>query len=254
VARRAPSDVRPTKLIITGAKGRMGQTLLSCAERSPEVQVIGQIDLGDDLLGLVKETDAVIDFSFHDVTGQFASVCAEHRKALVIGTTGHSEAEKSQISNWSAQIPIVWASNYSTGVNTLFWLTRKAAEILGPNFDLEIVEMHHRAKKDAPSGTATTLAEILASVRKQQLSKVLRHGRQGIIGERPAAEIGMHSLRGGDVLGDHTVVFAAHGERLELTHRASSRETFAHGALRAAQWVVQQKPGLYDMQDVLGLK
>ena len=254
MARRAPSDVRPTKLIITGAKGRMGQTLLSCAERSPEVQVIGQIDLGDDLLGLVKETDAVIDFSFHDVTGQFASVCAEHRKALVIGTTGHSEAEKSQISNWSAQIPIVWASNYSTGVNTLFWLTRKAAEILGPNFDLEIVEMHHRAKKDAPSGTATTLAEILASVRKQQLSKVLRHGRQGIIGERPAAEIGMHSLRGGDVLGDHTVVFAAHGERLELTHRASSRETFAHGALRAAQWVVQQKPGLYDMQDVLGLK
>jgi len=254
VARRAPSDVRPTKLIITGAKGRMGQTLLSCAERSPEVQVIGQIDLGDDLLGLIKETDAVIDFSFHDATGQFASVCAEHRKALVIGTTGHSEAEKSQISNWSAQIPIVWASNYSTGVNTLFWLTRKAAEILGPNFDLEIVEMHHRTKKDAPSGTATTLAEILASVRKQQLSKVLRHGRQGIIGERPAAEIGMHSLRGGDVLGDHTVVFAAHGERLELTHRASSRETFAHGALRAAQWVVQQKPGLYDMQDVLGLK
>ena len=254
MARRAPSDVRPTKLIITGAKGRMGQTLLSCAERSPEVQVIGQIDLGDDLLGLVKETDAVIDFSFHDATGQFASVCAEHRKALVIGTTGHSEAEKSQISNWSAQIPIVWASNYSTGVNTLFWLTRKAAEILGPNFDLEIVEMHHRAKKDAPSGTATTLAEILASVRKQQLSKVLRHGRQGIIGERPAAEIGMHSLRGGDVVGDHTVVLAAHGERLELTHRASSRETFAHGALRAAQWVVQQKPGLYDMQDVLGLK
>ena len=254
MARRAPSDVRPTKLIITGAKGRMGQTLLSCAERSPEVQVIGQIDLGDDLLGLIKETDAVIDFSFHDATGQFASVCAEHRKALVIGTTGHSEAEKSQISNWSAQIPIVWASNYSTGVNTLFWLTRKAAEILGPNFDLEIVEMHHRAKKDAPSGTATTLAEILASVRKQQLSKVLRHGRQGIIGERPAAEIGMHSLRGGDVVGDHTVVLAAHGERLELTHRASSRETFAHGALRAAQWVVQQKPGLYDMQDVLGRK
>ena len=254
MARRAPSDVRPTKLIITGAKGRMGQTLLSCAERSPEVQVIGQIDLGDDLLGLIKETDAVIDFSFHDATGQFASVCAEHRKALVIGTTGHSEAEKSQISNWSAQIPIVWASNYSTGVNTLFWLTRKAAEILGPNFDLEIVEMHHRTKKDAPSGTATTLAEILASVRKQQLSKVLRHGRQGFIGERPAAEIGMHSLRGGDVLGDHTVVFAAHGERLELTHRASSRETFAHGALRAAQWVVQQKPGLYDMQAVLGLR
>src|SRR5206468_2489822 len=254
VARRAPADVRPTKLIITGAKGRMGQTLLSCAERSPEVQVIGQIDLGDDLLGLIKETDAVIDFSFHDATGQFASVCAEHRKALVIGTTGHSEAEKSQISSLKSNIPIVWASNYSTGVNTLFWLTRKAAEILGPNFDLEVVEMHHRMKKDAPSGTAATLAEILAAVRKQQLSKVIRHGRQGIVGERTPAEIGMHSLRGGDVVGDHTVIFAANGERLELTHKASSRETFASGALRAAQWVVHQKPGLYDVQDVLGLK
>src|SRR5437016_4170788 len=232
----------------------MGQTLVACAEGNPELQVAGQIDLGDDLLPLIKEVDVVIDFSFHDATAQFAAVCAEHRKALVIGTTGHGDAEKSQIASLKSTIPMVWASNYSTGVNTLFWLTRKAAEILGPNFDLEIVEMHHRTKKDAPSGTATTLAEILASVRKQQLSKVLRHGRQGIIGERPAAEIGMHSLRGGDVLGDHTVVFAAHGERLELTHRASSRETFAHGALRAAQWVVQQKPGLYDMQDVLGLK
>src|SRR5438094_9133186 len=231
----------------------MGQTLLCCAERSPEVQVIGQIDLGDDRLGHVKETDAVIDFSIHDVTGQFASVCAEHRKALVIGTTGHSEAEKSQISNWSAQIPIVWASNYSTGVNTLFWLTRKAAEILGPDYDLEIVEMHHRLKKDAPSGTAKSLAEILAEVRKQQLPQVARHGREGIVGERTAEEIGIHSVRGGDVVGDHTVIFATNGERVELTHKASSRDTFANGALRAALWVVNQKPGLYDMQDVLGL-
>jgi 4-hydroxy-tetrahydrodipicolinate reductase len=152
------------------------------------------------------------------------------------------------------KIPIVWASNYSTGVNTLFWLTRKAAEILGPDFDLEIVEMHHRLKKDAPSGTAATLAEILADVRQQQLKKVLRHGREGLVGERTAAEIGMHSIRGGDVVGDHTVIFATNGERVELTHKAASRETFANGALRAAQWVVKQKPGLYDMQDVLGLK
>ena len=196
----------------------------------------------------------VIDFSFHDASAQFAAVCAEHRKALVIGTTGHGDAEKSQIGGLKSSIPMVWASNYSTGVNTLFWLTRKAAEILGPNFDLEVVEMHHRMKKDAPSGTAATLAEILAAVRKQQVSKVIRHGRQGIVGERTPAEIGMHSLRGGDVVGDHTVIFAANGERLELTHKASSRETFAQGALRAAQWVVHQKPGLYDMQDVLGLK
>ncbi len=232
----------------------MGQTLVACAERRPELQVVGQIDLGDDLLPLIKEVDVVIDFSLHDATTQFAAVCAEHRKALVIGTTGHSDAEKSQISSLTSNIPMVWASNYSTGVNTLFWLTRKAAEILGPNFDLEVVEMHHRMKKDAPSGTAATLAEILAAVRKQQLSKVIRHGRVGIVGERTPAEIGMHALRGGDVVGDHTVIFAANGERLELTHSASSRETFANGALRAAQWVAHQKPGLYDMQDVLGLK
>jgi len=208
----------------------MGQTLVACAERNPQLQVVGQIDLGDDLLPLIKEGEVVIDFSFHEATGSFASVCAEHRKALVIGTTGHSEAEKSQISNLKSQIPMVWASNYSTGVNTLFWLARKAAEILGPNFDLEIVEMHHRMKKDAPSGTAETLAEILADVRKQQLNKVIRHGRHGITGERMATEIGMHSLRGGDVVGDHTVIFAASGERLELTHKASSRETFAHAS------------------------
>jgi len=246
--------LNPTKIIITGAKGRMGQTLVACAERNPELQIVGQIDMGDDLPPLIKEADVVIDFSFHDATLEFATVCGEQKKALVVGTTGHSDTEKAQITNLKSHIPIVWASNYSTGVNTLFWLTRKAAEILGPGFDLEIVEMHHRMKKDAPSGTATTLAEILADVRKQQLAKVIRHGRHGITGERTATEIGMHSIRGGDVVGDHTVVFAANGERLELTHKASSREPFANGALRAAQWVVKQKPGLYDMQDVLGLK
>ncbi len=243
-----------TRLILTGAQGRMGQMLVACAARNPQLQVVGQIDLGDDLLAVIREGDVVLDFSFHEATAGIAAICAEHRKALVVGTTGHSQTEKFQISNLKSQIPIVWASNYSTGVNTLFWLTRKAAEILGSGFDLEIVEMHHRMKKDAPSGTATTLAEILAGVRKQQLKEVLRHGRHGITGERTATEIGMHSLRGGDVVGDHTVVFAADGERLELTHKASSRETFANGALRAAQWVVNKPPGLYDMQDVLGLK
>jgi 4-hydroxy-tetrahydrodipicolinate reductase len=196
----------------------------------------------------------VIDFSFHEATAGFAELCAQHQKALVIGTTGHTPAEKARISGFQAALPMVWSANYSTGVNTLFWLTRKAAEILGPGFDLEIVEMHHRHKKDAPSGTATTLAEILAQARRQQLATVVRHGRQGITGERTAEEIGVHALRGGDVVGDHTVIFAAAGERLELTHKAASRETFAHGALRAAQWVVQQPPGLYDMQDVLGLR
>ncbi len=243
-----------TRIIITGAKGRMGQTLVSCAARLPDLQLVGQIDQGDDLQSVIGQSDVVIDFSFHNATASIAELCATNKNALVIGTTGHSDSERSQIVNLKSKIPIVWSSNYSTGVNTLFWLTRKAAEILGPDFDLEIVEMHHRLKKDAPSGTAKTLAEILADVRQQQLVKVIRHGREGIIGERAAAEIGMHSIRGGDVVGDHTVIFATNGERLELAHKASSRETFANGALRAAQWVVQQKPGLYDMQDVLGLK
>jgi 4-hydroxy-tetrahydrodipicolinate reductase len=232
----------------------MGQTLIACAARLPELEIVGQVDVGDDLASLIPKCDAVIDFSFHTATLGVARLCAQHQKALVIGTTGHATAEKAEIANLKSQIPIVWSSNYSTGVNTLFWLTRKAAEILGPGFDIEVVEMHHRMKKDAPSGTATTLLEILGEVRKLHLDQALRHGRKGITGERTPNEIGIHALRGGDVVGDHTIMFAAEGERVELTHKASSRETFANGALRAVQWVVKQKPGLYDMQDVLGLK
>jgi 4-hydroxy-tetrahydrodipicolinate reductase len=232
----------------------MGRTLLACVPQHPQLQVVGQIDEGDDLKAVIGRGDVVVDFSSHQATPDVASLCAEHKKAVVIGTTGHSNEDLSQITRFSDRIPMVISSNFSTGVNTLFWLTRKAAEILGPNFDLEIIEMHHRLKRDAPSGTAKTLAEILAQVRKQQLEKVVRHGRAGIVGERTAAEIGVHSIRGGDVIGDHTVIFAEPGERVELTHKASSRETFANGALRAAEWVVKQKPGLYDMQDVLGLK
>lgn len=243
-----------TKLIIVGSRGRMGQMLLARAARQPDLQVVGQVDQGDDLASVLAAADAVIDFSLQAATAGVAALCASHGKALVIGTTGHTAAEKSGIRDQVSRIPVVWSSNYSTGVNTLFWLTRKAAEILGPGFDLEIVEMHHRLKKDAPSGTATTLAEILAAVRGQQLAEVIRHGREGLVGERTATEIGMHSVRGGDVVGDHTVLFAANGERVELTHKASSRETFADGALRAARWVVGRPPGLYDMQDVLGLK
>jgi 4-hydroxy-tetrahydrodipicolinate reductase len=243
-----------TKIIITGSKGRMGQMLVAVASRPSEIQVVGQIDLGDDLRSVIEQGDVVVEFSSHDATPGIAELCAQHSKALVIGTTGHSATEQDRIRAQQAVIPMVWSANYSTGVNTLFWLTRKAAEILGPGFDLEVVEMHHRFKKDAPSGTAATLARILAEVRQEQAEKVVRHGRQGITGERTATEIGMHSLRGGDVVGDHTVIFAASGERVELTHKASSRETLAQGALRAAQWVVKQKPGIYDMLDVLGLK
>jgi 4-hydroxy-tetrahydrodipicolinate reductase len=243
-----------TRVLITGAKGRMGQTLVACAERMPDLNVSAAVDIGDDVHGVIDKADVVVDFSFHDATLGFARLCAENKKAIVIGTTGHTPSDDTAIRKLQSEIPIVWTSNYSTGVNTLFWLTRKAAEILGPAFDLEIVEMHHRTKKDAPSGTAMSLAKILAEVRQTQLAKVIRHGREGITGERAAEEIGVHSLRGGDVVGDHTVVFATNGERLELTHKASSRESFANGALRAAQWAVKQRPGLYDMQDVLGLR
>jgi 4-hydroxy-tetrahydrodipicolinate reductase len=243
-----------TRIIITGYKGRMGKALQACIPAHPKLSVAGLVELGEDLGAVIGQGDVVIDFSSHLATPVIAKLCAEHGKALVIGTTGHNDSETFEIRKAVERIPMVWASNYSTGVNTLFWLTRKAAEILGPDFDLEVVEMHHRLKRDAPSGTAKTLAEILAQVRHLQYNQAVRHGRHGITGERTPAEIGMHSIRGGDVVGDHTVIFSNIGERVELTHKASSRDTFANGALRAAAWVVGQKPGLYTMQDVLGLK
>jgi 4-hydroxy-tetrahydrodipicolinate reductase len=243
-----------TKIIITGAKGRMGKALAACAPSHAGLEVVGQIDQGDDLAAVIGRCDVVVDFSSHSATPGIAKLCAQNQKALVIGTTGLNDSETFEVRQCATSIPMVWASNYSTGVNTLFWLTRKAAEILGPDFDLEVVEMHHRLKRDAPSGTAKSLAEILAEVRRLQYAKAARHGREGIVGERTPSEIGVHSIRGGDVVGDHTVIFATNGERVELTHKASSRDTFANGALRAALWAVKQKPGLYDMQDVLGLK
>jgi 4-hydroxy-tetrahydrodipicolinate reductase len=226
-----------TRIIITGAKGKMGQALLRVAETIPGLAVAARIDLGQELGKVIQDADVVVDFAAHEATVPFARLCAQHKKAMVIGTTGHTEAERKELLKISAQVPMVWSSNFSTGVNALFWLTGKAAGILGPDYDLEIVETHHRLKKDAPSGTAKTLAQVLAQAR-----------------QRTASEIGVHSLRGGDVVGDHTVIFATTGERLELTHRASSRETFAGGALRAAQWIIGKAPGVYDMQDVLGLR
>lgn len=242
------------RLLINGAKGRMGQMLVTCAGEMPEVEVTAKIDVGDDFAAAITGCDAVIDFTHHNAVEPVLARCVEHQKTLVIGTTGHSDVQVAAIRHGAGQIPIVFAPNYSVGVNTLFWLTRKAAEILGPSFDLEVVEMHHRLKKDSPSGTAKRLAEILAEVRELQYNEHVKHGRHGIVGERTSTEIGMHAVRGGDVVGDHTVMFAASGERVELTHKASSRETFARGAIRAAVWAHGRAPGLYDMQDVLGLK
>lgn len=241
-------------VVMNGSQGKMGQALLTCFRKSKDITVVGEIDVGDDIRRVLDSCDVVLDFSHHTATAALAAACAAYNKPLVIGTTGHSQSELDAIVGGNtSMIPVVKATNFSVGMNALFWLTDKAAEILGLDFDLEVVEMHHRQKKDAPSGSATTLGEILAEVRGQQLKDVVRNGRAGMVGPRTDAEIGMHSLRGGDVVGDHTVIFAAVGERVELTHKASSRDTFANGALRAARWVIGKPPGLYNMQDVLGL-
>ena len=243
----------PLRLLINGARGRMGQALVHCAASIPDLSVTAQVDTGDDFGSALQHCDAVIDFSHHATLDDVLVQCVQAKRTLVIGTTGHTNAQVAAIHEAGKAIPIVFAPNYSVGVNTLFWLTRKATEILGPSFDLEVVEMHHRMKKDSPSGTAKRLAEILAEVRSLSYDSDTRHGRFGIVGERPADEIGMHAVRGGDVVGDHTVIFAALGERVELTHKASSRDTFALGALRASLWAHGREPGVFDMQDVLGL-
>ena len=218
----------PLKLLINGARGRMGQMLVACARGDAALEVTAQIDVGDDLAAALALCDAAIDFSHYTTVEPVLARCVEAKKTLVIGTTGHTDAQVAAIKHSAAHLPLV--------------------------FDLEVVEMHHRLKKDAPSGTAKKLAEILAEVRQLQYNDDVRHGRHGIVGERTDTEIGMHAVRGGDVVGDHTVIYAAQGERVELTHKASSRETFARGALRAALWAHGQPAGLYDMQDVLGLE
>lgn len=237
---------------IIGSRGRMGQAVAAAA-REAGVIVAAQGDTGDDLASVVAAASVVIDFSAHSVTGEIIRLAGTHRKALVIGTTGHAAEEKKRLLGQAAAIPCVWSGNYSVGVNLLFALTRRAAAVLGSDYDAEVVEMHHRFKKDAPSGTAERLLEIILKERHLE-ANALRHGRHGITGERTRTEVGIHALRGGDVVGDHTVMFAALGERLELTHKASDRSIFARGAIRAATWVVERPAGVYDMQDVLGLR
>ncbi len=238
-------------IVIIGSAGRMGQTLQSAAAEL-NLSVIAALDQGDNLAVGIGRGDVVVDFSFHTVTSEVIDQCIEQQKSLVIGTTGHSSVEKTKLQSKAASIPTVWAGNYSVGVNLLYALTRRAAAVLGPDYNAEVTEMHHRFKKDAPSGTAARMLEIILEERKLE-ENALRHGRSGITGERSNDEVGIHSLRGGDVVGEHTAMFAGMGERLELTHRATDRGIFARGALRAAQWVVNQPAGVYDMQHVLGL-
>jgi 4-hydroxy-tetrahydrodipicolinate reductase len=240
------------RILINGGKGRMGLAVAAAAKEMG-VDIAGSVDVGDDLGAGVTRCDAIIDFSSHEGTRELLEIAVAHGRPVVLGTTGHPAGEKQRLLALAATVPCVWAGNFSVGVNVLFALARRATAVLGSDYDVEVIEMHHRFKKDAPSGTAARLLEIILEERKLDAS-ALRHGREGITGERTATEIGIHALRGGDVVGDHTVMFAALGERLELTHKASERGIFARGALRAAQWVVNQKPGVYDMQDVLGLK
>jgi 4-hydroxy-tetrahydrodipicolinate reductase len=223
----------PVRVMLIGAAGRMGKTVRDLAEKDPDIQIAELCDLGDSIESAMKTCDVTIDFSQADSIDEICRAALHHGKSLVIGTTGHSEQQRKTIEETAHSVPIVLASNFSVGVNVLFWLTQKAAELLGSDFNPEIVETHHKMKKDAPSGTAKTLAEILKAMR--------------------SSEIAIQSIREGDVVGEHTVIFAGPGERLELTHRAANRGIFALGAIRAGKWIVHKAPGLYSMQHVLGL-
>lgn len=221
------------QVLLIGAAGRMGQTVHDLAQSDPEIKITAQCDLRDSIESAMKNCDVAIDFSQADSIDDICRAALQHGKSVVIGTTGHSQQQRKTIQETSHSVPIVLASNFSVGVNVLFWLTQKAAELLGSDFNPEIVETHHTMKKDAPSGTARTLSELLKAVRN--------------------SEISIQSIREGDVVGEHTVLFRGPGERLELTHRAANRGIFALGALRAAKWIVHKRAGLYSMQDVLGL-
>lgn len=239
------------KILVTGISGRMGCAVRQAVEANPDTELAATHDAGQDITAALKKADAAIDFSFHGFTPELLAAAVAQGKPLVIGTTGHTDDERAAIAEAAERIPIVFASNFSVGVNTLFWLTKKATRIL-KDYDIEIVEMHHRHKLDAPSGTARTLAEVVCKETGLDYAADVAHGRQGLVGERPQRQIGMHSLRGGDVVGDHTVMYATDGERVELTHKASSRMTFASGAVRAAVWLADKPAALYSMQDVLG--
>jgi len=264
------------KIAVLGAGGRMGQTLIRCARRLGDLQVVAAIEtdksplLGKDAgivagamdIGVLisdnarkgaEKADVLIDFSFPSSSAKHALLAAELKKPIVIGTTGLNKEEKECLKKAAAKTAVLWAPNMSLGVNILNAVIGQIAKKLA-NYDVEIMETHHAHKKDAPSGTALWLAETAASARGVSLDNVVVYGRQGNIGERPPGQIGVLSVRAGDVVGDHTVIFATEGERLEMTHRASSRDCLAMGALRAAQWLIKRPTGFYDMRDVLGIR
>ena len=265
-----------TRIAITGAAGRMGRVLIEAVNNDAEASLGGAIVLLDDpmvgvdagaIAGLSKTLDVKAVTSLESVVGQFdvlidftapaatranVALCRKHGKGIVIGTTGLNDEQKAELSAAAADTRIVFAPNYSVGVNLCLNLLRMAASVMGNDSDIEVVEMHHRHKVDAPSGTALRMGEVVAETMGWDLKEVAVYGREGYTGARPQKQIGFETIRGGDVVGDHTVMFATEGERVEITHKAQSRMTFAKGAVRAAKWVTTQQPGLYDMQDVLG--
>jgi 4-hydroxy-tetrahydrodipicolinate reductase len=259
-----------------GAAGRMGKTLIEAVQQAqgagltaaidrPDSSLVGAdagelaglgrigVQLSDELAKVVDEFDVLIDFTHPSVTLKNLAFCRKAGKAMVIGTTGFSEQEKLLLAEAGKEIPIVFAANFSVGVNLSLKLLDMAARVLGDDVDIEILEAHHRHKVDAPSGTALRMGEVVAKALGRDLQEVAVYGREGQTGARERQTIGFATVRGGDVVGDHTVLFAADGERLEITHKASSRMTFAKGAVRAALWLDERQPGLYDMQDVLDL-
>jgi 4-hydroxy-tetrahydrodipicolinate reductase len=260
-----------------GAAGRMGKTLIEAIQQTPgagltaavdrpdstlvgadagELAALGRIGvpLSGDLDRVVDEFDVLIDFTHPTVTLKNLAFCRKHGKAMIIGTTGFSVEEKQLLAEAGKDIPIVFAANFSVGVNLCLKLLDTAARVLGDDVDIEITEAHHRHKVDAPSGTAVRMGEVIADALGRDLKKVAVYGREGQTGARARETIGFATVRAGDIVGDHTVLFAADGERVEITHKASSRMTFAKGAVRAALWLDGREAGLYDMQDVLDLR
>jgi 4-hydroxy-tetrahydrodipicolinate reductase len=253
------------KVAIAGATGRMGRTLIEETLKDSELTLVAALDVvasspvgGVEVVCDVDATacaaDVLIDFTRPAGTLTHLEACLSAGKAMVIGTTGFTETEKARIAEAAKRIPIAMAPNFAVGVNVIFKLAEVAARALGDAYDVEIVEAHHRHKVDAPSGTALELGALVAAALARDLAEVAVHGREGEPGERPAKAIGFHAIRGGDIVGEHTVIFAGTGERVEVTVRSTSRATYALGALRAAKFLKGRTSGLYDMQDVLGLR
>jgi 4-hydroxy-tetrahydrodipicolinate reductase len=241
------------KIAVVGASGRMGQTIIESINQNDKVTLGATLDKGDDLASVADQFDVLIDFTRPEATLDYLKACQQLNKSIVIGTTGFDDAGLEVINNAAKQIPVVFAPNMSVGVNLTLKLLDMAAKVIGPDSDIEIVEAHHRHKVDAPSGTALKMGEVIANALSRDLSTCAVYGREGIEEPRDRQTIGFSTIRGGDVVGEHTVSFFMEGERVEITHKASSRSTFANGAVRAASWLNDKSAGLYNMQNVLDL-